>query len=106
MRAILISIVFVLFLSGTAMAAYTHYFYFEMGCGDYISTSGSNRSQLNTGIAGFITGINYSKGRMTNAVSAKSLYLWVENYCKENPLDRFADALSELDYELEGRAGK
>lgn len=91
-------------MTGTASAsnAVTSYFY-DVGCGEIVKvmdTESKKGAQTKAFIVGFVTGVNYTSGRTTN-VKFNGLELWVKNYCADNPLKNFADALFALDQELD-----
>ena len=55
---------------------------------------------------GFVSGSNWSetgKDRL-EGIDADALYIWLDNYCRQNPLDKFPKAVIELARELEKRA--
>jgi len=84
------------------------YFFGSTGCGELVSDSNKNNDEIPTFmmsyILGFIAGTNYMKDR--ESPGGESLSLWVLNYCKQNPLSSFNDALTSLDRELDRKAGK
>ena len=79
-----------------------------MSCGAYLKEAAENPSACSAygfWIAGFVTGANAAKDRMTST-DAPAAQAWVDNYCRENPLDLFVMATVRLDEELDRRAGK
>ena len=58
---------------------------------------------------GFLSGLNFEYGPdfefSTDLSDYDALMLWLENYCKENPLDIYARAVSKLWHELRARQG-
>jgi hypothetical protein len=59
-------------------------------CGEWVAREKNRFSEdrANTWLAGFMTGLNFDgKGRDSlRKVSAEQIYLWMDNYCKANPL--------------------
>ena len=104
MRVFLISLALVLGLSSTSMA-WTHYMA-NFTCANVVNESETYSFSTKMYIAGFVAGINYSTNRTTDENGVEGFYLWVKNYCKENPLDYINDAVMALDKELDRRAKK
>jgi hypothetical protein len=57
---------------------------------------------------GFVSGSNWSsKGKdELEGINADAVYSWLDNYCRQNPLDRFPTAVNRLAQELSDRAGR
>jgi len=99
-------------LAGTEVYAQTMtYGQGKSSCGEYVAASETSRmgkqqriSPYIDWIAGYATlasiqnGIDYFKG-----TDAKSIQLWLENYCRANPLENFTDAAVQMMKELHGK---
>lgn len=77
-------------------------------CGIYISSYGpgtSNRVGLTSWLAGFVSAYNsYSTNNNLLAGSdIESAMLWIENYCRQNPLSNFLEGTFALVDLLDGR---
>ncbi len=86
---------------------YKVYSYGTDSCGAYIKswTNLDKYDQKFTSLIyagwlnGYVTGFNLLKPNIFDIMGntgLKTLLVWLHNYCKENPHDRFADAVSEL----------
>lgn len=52
-------------------------------------------------IAGYLSGLAFQSGKsFLKGTDNPSLFLWIDNYCRTNPLDDVADASNELAAEL------
>lgn len=74
-------------------------------CGAWIEErrSDSQRSQLWKGwVLGFVSGANVYdvNPELLRQVDAPVIYIWVDNYCRANPLDTVNDAVVGLIQEL------
>ena len=69
-------------------------------CGEYLKGREVSPSKIKSYVSIFVTGINFTKDRVTN-IDMYSQLLFLDNYCKKNPLNPFFDALDELDQELD-----
>ncbi|MDH5526893.1 MAG: hypothetical protein OEY97_06235 [Nitrospirota bacterium] len=82
----------------------------DISCGKF--TDGLNSDEIGDSlkwlwanwISGFITGANHSKGRVTHT-DEEGHMAWLAKYCRENPLDKFIEAVIALDVELDARVG-
>ena len=58
-------------------------------------------------LAGFVSGVNSLATKETDALakmrSADQLYLWMDNYCKANPLNDVVSGALELYLELQNK---
>jgi|MTBAKMStandDraft_1061839.scaffolds.fasta_scaffold15906_1 hypothetical protein len=96
----------VLLFAGIANAEETGFTAFgidmNMSCGKYIQdieTSSETEAFYSWWLAGFVTGTNLSKKRIifTDNFAHEA---WINKYCRENPLESFAQAVIELDKAL------
>ena len=74
-------------------------------CGEWIARKKNTfiESQATSWLAGFMTGLNFD-GRGKNLlkkVSPDQIYLWMDNYCKANPLSTTVTGGQLLMYELD-----
>src|SRR2546425_748369 len=83
------------------------------GCGEWVEarrsgTAGTPASiNMEGWLLGFLSGAAYSSGKDTlRNTDASSLFLWMDNYCKANPLKKVMDGAQELDFELEDSLNK
>lgn len=95
--------------SGSPIAAYGEA---TTSCGSFVESK-QNETQRYIYLAwlnGYLTGVNkYQSGLKTynglHDIKAgrdpQALMLWLENYCRENPLDNFARAVFMLQNELQ-----
>lgn len=74
-------------------------------CGEWV------KSQLRTPphqanrawLLGFLSGLNqdkFYKDALSKVSSATQIFLWMDNYCKNNPLEQVSDGTYELFNEL------
>jgi len=76
---------------------------FDMSCGRYVKEVTDDPEVKNAyswWIAGFVTGANLEKRRVTSTDSAAH-EAWILKYCQENPLDDFMQAASKLNKRLD-----
>lgn len=86
--------------ASSAVSAGEYYTNFIQGtCGDFIKASPVDRQFQEARMFGYITAANIYKSRET-VRSARSYSVWIEEYCKQNPFDSFANALVQLDASL------
>jgi hypothetical protein len=80
-----------------------------VSCGKYVEVRQSNKSgelyQFSAWIDGFLTAFTiYNPKADCDYINSKkddaALLLWLDNYCKENPLDNFHLAIQSLVKEL------
>jgi HdeA/HdeB family len=71
-------------------------------CGKFISDTSSNpqaKEVYSWWLAGYITAVNLERSR--HLVTDKEAHeLWIKNYCVENPLKQYVEAVLELDKHL------
>ncbi len=78
----------------------------DMSCGAWISSSNdpSGRIQYLAWLRGFISGVNYSDRqkqiKIEKLPSNETLILYVDKYCRDNPLSNFPGAAFKLVEEL------
>ena len=70
-------------------------------CGSWIKDKSTTKK---TWLLGFITGLNFAdrtnSDHISKLSSAEQIYLWVDNYCRKNPLDDLVEAGVALYVEL------
>jgi len=80
-----------------------------VSCGKYVEARQSNKAgeiyQLSAWIDGFLTAFTmFNPDAYSDFINSKkdaaALLLWLDNYCKENPLDNFHLAVQSLVEEL------
>ena len=67
-------------------------FFGNPDCGQYIN---GNRSQDKTWLLGFLSGLNTdprAQDTLSRLNSSQQAYLFVDNYCRKNPLKSLSDA--------------
>lgn len=96
------NLMFVVFIAGFSLNVSAVNVLGSVSCGSYISNINKPERFANfSWIAGFLSGmateshINFVKG-----TDGESIRLWVENYCRNNPLKDTADAGYFLSLEL------
>lgn len=79
------------------------------GCGVWVTdrSAGLSRSVGNeTWFIGYLSGLAvYSNKDILKDTDNDSLYLWVDNYCRSNPLKDISDAGVDLFFELKKQKG-
>lgn len=59
----------------------------DNSCGNWVEARQKNRNSIQLWYLGFISGINFhAKDDLLSEVNAASAYLWMDKYCRENPL--------------------
>lgn len=75
-----------------------------IGCGEFIQDVRNNRTlQCSAWFAGYITAFNRQTADTYNILAGTDLpgvRLWMENYCKQNPLKDIDDGMRQLTSEL------
>ncbi len=85
--------------------------YDDSSCGAWVQSAGSEmgRAQYHSWFRGFVSGYNF--GRSDNQVplqampNEQTLYLFIDKYCRENPLKPFVSAAFKLVEELRENKG-
>ena len=74
----------------------------DMSCGAWVASAGSEagRAQYLAWFRGFITGVNFSQRdrqvELERLPSTETLVLYVDQYCRKNPLGTFPGAAFQL----------
>lgn len=85
--------------------------YEDTSCGAWIKSAGDTegRAQYQSWFRGFVSGYNFGNtenqahfGRMPNE---QTLYLFIDEYCRENPLNPFVSAAFKLVEEIRDQPG-
>ena len=101
MKKIIPALLFFLTFSGVSMAVTTMGAY---PCGKWVKDrSNHDWAALadESKLAGYLSGIaSASRKDFLRNTDSDSLFLWVDNYCQENPLDNLYDAGNKLSREL------
>ena len=77
----------------------------QLSCARYsgdISTNVKFETAYSWWVAGFVTGTNLAKGRLLSTDNEAHIG-WLKQYCQAHPSDLFANAVVELDRELDSR---
>ena len=88
-RAIIYLCAFVFAFSQTVLAsdAKTILHLNDDSCGDWVESRQKNQTAIQLWYLGFISGINFrDKNDLLSRINAASAYLWMDKYCRENPL--------------------
>lgn len=80
-------------LSTSYVSAYT--------CGEYVAAQAGQKNHFNGIVIGYVSALNQVRQRLMPATKPQDLVLWVDQYCRQNPLENLADALTYLDKALE-----
>ena len=105
MKTFLLLIVTVVFCMPSSSMAYDdniNYLVRGIGtdtCGQYIKANVTQKNWYLMWYTGYISGVNASlpgKYDHSNKIDIDSLDLWLENYCKNNPLETFERAVASL----------
>jgi hypothetical protein len=77
------------------------------GCGEWVEarrngTAGTPSAiNMEGWLLGFLSGTAYSSGKDSlRNTDPSSLFLWMDNYCKANPLSKVLDGAEQLNFEL------
>ncbi len=85
--------------------------YEDTSCGAWVKSAGdtAGRAQYHSWFRGFVSGYNFGNpenqvyfGRMPNE---QTLYLFIDKYCRENPLNPFISAAFKLVEEIREQPG-
>ena len=70
-------------------------------CGGWVEARQKNQKQIQYWYIGLISGINMEskKNHLAN-IDAASAYLWMDKYCRENPLKNIVEGSGDLFIEL------
>ena len=74
-------------------------------CGEWVKsqTTGTQKQSDRAWLLGFLSGLNqddFYENALSKVSSAAQIYLWMDNYCKNNPLERVSRGAHNLLYEL------
>ena len=79
-------------------------------CGTWVkarSAGGKNTEAYESWVLGFLSGATIFGKTNTdflNAVDADAIFVWIDNYCKANPLENLSKSVIALTHELNNRA--
>ena len=96
-------------LQSVAQQPRTYIGYAETSCGSYTNDRSKNMAWgMETWALGFISGQNWASTTPDSlkGVDAAALYAWLDNYCRQNPLEKFPKAVMALARELDARAAR
>ncbi len=83
-----------------------------VGCGDWVKARSGGANDvgalaLGDWVVGFVDGVAISKNEnILKGVDPASMFLWMDNYCKNHPLDNIADGTDALVKELRRKQHK
>jgi hypothetical protein len=72
-------------------------------CGQWIKDTEGMKSYNRMWLVGFMSGLNFGDEQRRDSlakVSAEQIYLWMDNYCKANPLENLLTGGENLMNEL------
>jgi hypothetical protein len=81
----------------------------DISCGDWVDHHSASSPDIqtviqNNWVAGYLSGMAVGlNADILDNPSGKSLILWLNNYCRNNPLDNISTAASHLAIELKSR---
>lgn len=78
-------------------------------CGQWVSRADRPgfKNTIEAWVVGYLSGIAFqSKSDMLNGSDAPSIFMWVDNYCRSNPLEKLSSGTWELSQELKRRSQK
>ena len=79
----------------------------ENSCADWVTArDGKNSQAYEFWLTGYMSGRNMSNDHSNDflrGIKANSLDLWMDKYCRENPLKTILDGASQLGLELAGK---
>ena len=81
----------------------------DSSCGSWVDAREKQTSMfMEVWALGFISGANAFRGQdekdAVRGTDVKGLYGWIDNYCRSQPLELFANAVNHLAMELKMRA--
>jgi hypothetical protein len=82
--------------------------YMSYSCGAYADARRGDThlgNALEARVGGWISGVNWHdpSGDILNGSDLDGAFVWLDNYCQQNPLDKFNDAAKRLVRELEAK---
>lgn len=85
--------------SATAALAQSPVVFGDYDCGQWVA----GRQPARSWVLGLLSGLNYAEAKPGNdpldkVNSADQIFLWLDNYCKANPLRRVSTGAVELYY--------
>lgn len=106
-----IALIMFLFFSQLALANSNVYFSTSYGlykdngpvsCGAFISDDANHyqKESWKSWISGYMSASNWLRSRETTEFDINSMYFWILNYCKQNPLKQLITGVGMLDREL------
>jgi hypothetical protein len=78
----------------------------ENSCADWIERDRKSSQAYELWLTGFLSGLNISgdhKDDFLSGIKANSVYLWMDKYCRENPLKSIPAGALQLIEELTGK---
>ena len=74
-------------------------------CGEWVKsqTTGTQKQSDRAWLLGFLSGLNqddFFENALNKVSSASQIFLWMDNYCKNNPLERVSGGAYKLLSEL------
>jgi hypothetical protein len=66
-------------------------------CGEYMNRNVAQAQVYDGWVAGYLTSLNMmTNGSIGKGVDGPSMLLWIEKWCRENPMKTFRDRMLEL----------
>lgn len=94
--------IFAVSVAGFALSANAITAVGMVSCGSYISSVDNRTNSANySWVAGYLSGVSMGLNvDLLKQTDGASIRLWMENYCRKNPLKNTADAADQLAIEL------
>jgi hypothetical protein len=77
----------------------------SMDCGQWVKNQSNNSPNIQSKawLLGYLSGLNaveFSENALDKINSTEQIFLWMDNYCKKNPLERVPKGAQQLMIEL------
>ncbi len=94
-------VILILMLTSMELGARTIEVRGVRSCGEWVSDNKTLALGNQTWLLGYLSGIAVAtRKQILSGTDNQSIYLWVDNYCRANPLQSLSDAGADLYFEL------
>jgi hypothetical protein len=112
MKRLVVAFAVTLSCTGARSADWTSFGLID--CGQWVIAAGTNKSTYKTWLAGYLSGLNGGHNLWVNNKldpldqlgSMDQAYVWMDNWCRTNPLEKLTHGGMVLYEELTTRAAK
>ena len=90
-------------------SAFAQTVYGKIDCGQWLSDQGASRTQNQAWVLGYLSGMNVGvngandKDTLRKLNSMEQVFVWMDNYCRSNSLEKVRTGANQLFAELERR---